>query len=104
MRLHSSPDAPMTEREVQTASRLGPETTHRSLQHLVKEGLVRHDPASDSYTFAPPSIIERRAVDALSVMYHQRPVTLVKLIYEQPPTPLKLFSEAFRLRKEEGDT
>ena len=101
MRLHASPDAPLTAREVETASRLGPETTRKSLQHLVREGLVRHDPAGDNYSFAPPTVAERRAVDALSVMYHQRPVTLVKLIYEQPATPIKLFSDAFRLRKEE---
>lgn len=101
MRLHGSPDTPLTTREVETASRLGPETTRNSLQHLVREGLARHDPASDTYSFAPGTAAERRAVDALSVMYHQRPVTLVKLIYEQPPTPLKLFSDAFRLRKED---
>lgn len=101
MRLHSSPDAPMSTREVETTSRLGPETTRRALEDLERVGLARHDPAADAWSFAPASVIERRAVDALSVMYHQRPVTLVKLIYEQPPTPIKLFSDAFRLRKDE---
>lgn len=101
MRLHGSPDAPMTTREVETASRLGPETTLRSLRHLAQAGLARHEPAGDAWTFAPSSPADRRAVEALSVMYHQRPVTLVKLVYEQPPTPLKLFSDAFRLRKDE---
>jgi DNA-binding IclR family transcriptional regulator len=103
MRLHASPDMPMSVREVEVASRLGPETTRKSLQHLAQVGLARHDPAADSYVFAPPSLTDRRAVDALSVMYHQRPVTLVKLIYEQPPAPLKLFADAFRLRENKDE-
>lgn len=101
MRLHATPDAAMPTRDVEAASRLGPETTRRSLEHLARVGLARHDPAADSWTFTASSSAERRAVEALSVMYHQRPVTLVKLIYEAPPAPLKLFSDAFRLRKEE---
>lgn len=101
MRLHGSPDTPLTTREVETASRLGPETTLRALKYLTQAGLVKHQPAGDTWTFSPSSAAERRAVESLSVMYHQRPVTLVKLIYEQPPTPLKLFSDAFRLRKDE---
>ena len=101
MRLHADPNVALTASEVEAASRLGPETVRRSLDHLVRAGLARHDPASDSWRYAAGSIEDRRAVEALSVMYHQRPVSLVKLIYEQPPTPIKLFSDAFRLRKED---
>ncbi len=101
MRLHPSPETSMTTAAVITASRLGPETVRRALEHLARLGLVRHDPAGDSWRYTPASTDDRVAVDALSVMYHQRPVSLVKLIYEQPPTPVKLFSDAFRLRKED---
>ena len=100
MCLHASPDDMISTSRVQECTRLGPETTRRSLMDLVRDGLARHDPASDSFTFAPRTPAERRAVDALSIMYHQRPVTLVKLIYEQPPTPVKNFADAFRLRDE----
>lgn len=100
MRLHALPDEMLTVTQVQIASRLGPETTQRSLADLVRAGLVRHDAASDSYQFAPSSAVERRAVDALSIMYHQRPVTLVRLVYEQPPSPVKKFADAFRLKDE----
>jgi len=99
MRLHESTGARLTTREVEVASRLGPETTRRSLEHLARSGLAVHDSASDSWQFTAGGE-DRRAVEALSAMYHQRPVSLVKLIYEQPPTPVKLFSDAFRLRKE----
>lgn len=103
MRLRASPDVPLSTREVEAAARLGPETTLRALRHLAREELVRHDPAADSWLFQPKTAAERRAVEALYTLYNQRPVTLVKLIYEQPATPLRLFSDAFRLRKEEEE-
>ena len=101
MRLFASPDTALPTRDVEESSRLGPETTRRSLEHLVRVGLAAHSPAADSWTFTPETSGDRRAVEALAVMYNQRPVTLVKLVYEAPPAPLKLFSDAFRLRKEE---
>jgi hypothetical protein len=100
MRLHASPDSPLTAAEVEASSRLGPETVRRSLDHLARAGLARHDSVTNRWKMHAMGD-DRRAVDALSIMYHQRPVSLVKLIYEQPPAPLKLFSDAFRLRKEE---
>ena len=103
MRLRASANVPMSTRDIDAAARLGPETTLRSLRHLAAEGLVRHDPAADSWLFEPKSAAERRAIEALYTLYNQRPVTLVKLIYEQPATPLRLFSDAFRIRKEEGE-
>jgi hypothetical protein len=102
MRLHASPDAPLTASAIEASSRLGPETVQRSLDHLARAGLARHDPASNSWRMQG-NADDRRAVDALSIMYHQRPVSLVKLVYEQPPAPLKLFSDAFRIRKEEEE-
>ena len=33
--------------------------------------------------------------------YRQRPVTLIKLVYEQAADPLRAFADAFRLRKKE---
>jgi hypothetical protein len=100
MRLHASPTTPLTAAEIQESSRLGPDTVARALEHLLRAGLARHDSATGRWTLQA-SAEERRAIDALSVMYHQRPVSLVKLIYEQPPAPLKLFSDAFRIRKED---
>jgi hypothetical protein len=33
-------------------------------------------------------------------LYRQRPVTMIRLVYEKPSDPLRDFSDAFRLRKE----
>lgn len=103
MRLHETDGKPLTEAEVRTASRLEPAVVARALADLVTTGLVRHDPASANYAFDPKSAEDRRTVDALSVLYHQRPVTLVKLVYEQPPAPVKSFADAFRLRDEKKE-
>jgi hypothetical protein len=35
------------------------------------------------------------------VAYNERPVTLVRLVY-QPPSPAQSFADAFRIRKPEG--
>lgn len=40
-------------------------------------------------------------VDALLAAYRQRPVTMIKLVYERANERLRAFSDAFRLRKEE---
>ncbi|MEO6879116.1 MAG: hypothetical protein ABI205_11595, partial [Gemmatimonadaceae bacterium] len=41
---------------------------------------------------------DREALEALSLMYETRPVTLVRAIYARP-TPVKSFADAFRFRK-----
>ena len=40
---------------------------------------------------------DRKAVDGLAIVYHQQPLNLAKLVYEQPSEPLKTFSDAFRV-------
>lgn len=40
-------------------------------------------------------------VDALLAAYRQRPVTMIKLVYERANERLRAFSDAFRLRKED---
>jgi hypothetical protein len=99
MRLHGSPDTPLTAAEIQASARVGADVVRTALETLARGGLARHDSATDRWRLNAAGD-DRRAVDALALMYHQRPVSLVKLVYEQPPTPLRLFSDAFRLRKE----
>jgi len=40
-------------------------------------------------------------VEALLSAYRQRPVTMIKLVYERANERLRAFSDAFRLRKED---
>lgn len=53
------------------------------------------------YRYAPATDELRRAVELLGVAYNERPVTLIRVIYERP-TAVQAFADAFRLRKE-GD-
>jgi hypothetical protein len=41
-------------------------------------------------------------VGRLLQLYRERPVTLIKFVYERAKDPLRKFADAFRLRKEEG--
>ena len=41
-------------------------------------------------------------VSRLLQFYRERPVTMIKLVYERAKDPLRKFADAFRLRKEEG--
>lgn len=97
MRLVEAEGAPVTLDELRARTRLGPETTQRCAEHLVDVGLASHDVAAGAFAYdaAAP---DGPAVAELAVLYHTRPVTLVKLVYQQPPTPVASFADAFRLR------
>jgi hypothetical protein len=41
-------------------------------------------------------------VGRLLQFYRERPVTMIKMVYERAKDPLRTFADAFRLRKEEG--
>lgn len=100
MRLYEADGTALAPMDIERDARLTPQIVERALADLVATGLARRDAAANAYLFAPGGAVERRAVEALGVMYHTRPVTLVKLIYSQPPAPVKSFADAFRLRDE----
>lgn len=97
MRLHEQADHAFTRAELQRLCHVDEKTVTRCLADLRGTELVRQTGA-DSYQYGPRTVADRQDVDGLALMYHQRPVTLVKLVYEQPSTPAKSFADAFRLR------
>lgn len=102
MRLYEAHGEPLTAMELERGARLGPQTVARCATELVRAHLASHDAASSSYRYAPANE-DRPAVDELSTLYHQRPVTLVKLVYAQPPSSVKSFADAFRIRDDEDN-
>jgi hypothetical protein len=54
--------------------------------------VARHGPA--------PAVAE--LVGRLLQLYKERPVSMIKLVYDRAKDPLRNFADAFRLRKEEG--
>lgn len=103
MRLKDADPEVQTPVQLERSTRLGPQTVSRALADLVHAGLAEQEPASNTYRYAPRAARDRAAVDEVAVLYHQRPVTLVKLVYEQPPTAVKSFADAFRLRDDRED-
>ena len=69
------------------------------LDELANAGLVAA-PDETTWVFAPRGAL-REAVEALAAAYNQRPVTLVRALYERPAKPLQSFADAFRFRKQD---
>lgn len=74
------------------------------LQELTRAGLLvcQPGPAGDEYRFAPARPAFRRGTDDLRRMYTTRPVSLVRAIYERPPSAIRSFADAFRIRGEDS--
>ena len=98
VRLKEKPEGGLTEGELQTATRLEQKQIARALEDLVRGEIVRFDDASRTYRYSPSNDEDRAAIDSLMQLYHQRPVTLVKLIYSMPSQAITSFADAFRLR------
>jgi hypothetical protein len=50
------------------------------------------------YGVAAPEL--ETMVERLLQMYKERPVTMIKMVYERARDPLRAFADAFRIRKE----
>jgi predicted transcriptional regulator len=101
MRLHEATE-PMTARDLARVARLGPATVDKATGDLVTLGLVEHDQSTGTFRFAARAT-ERPTVDAIADLYLHRPVTLVKLVYSEAPTPPQSFADAFRVMKPKED-
>jgi hypothetical protein len=55
------------------------------------------------YRFEPATEALRRAVDGLAVSYEKRRVTVVHTIYSRPADRIRVFADAFRLRRDPDD-
>ena len=60
-------------------------------------------PSTPRYRYAAATAALDEAVQQLAVLYVQRRVTVIELIYARPPDALRGFADAFRLRKERPD-
>lgn len=102
VRLKEKQDGGMTDGELQAATRLEPKQVGRALEDLVRGEIVRFDEAAGTYHYAPRTDPDRATIESLTQLYHQRPVTLVKLIYAMPSLAITSFADAFRLREDKS--
>ncbi|MDQ3520043.1 MAG: hypothetical protein M3466_16780 [Gemmatimonadota bacterium] len=80
-----------------------PELVDLSLRDLTASGLVSEIGVGDSqrkFAYAPADEALRRDVDELAAMYNERPVTLIRAIYDRPPEPAVTFADAFAIRSD----
>jgi hypothetical protein len=96
--LRLSPGEDHDEATLARVARLEQKVALAVLGDLVAARLVAR--RGDFYRYAPASE-EAVVVDRLADMYNTKPVTLVRTIYERPPSAAKSFADAFRIRKSE---
>jgi hypothetical protein len=70
----------------------------RYLTHFQSRGLVEQK-SDMSYQYRPDSGELETAVSALTRVYNERPVTLVRMIYAPKDEKIRSFADAFRLKK-----
>ena len=53
-----------------------------------------------AYQYAPHNAALDATINAFDEAYTTRRVTIIGLIFSEPPSPLRSFADAFRLRKD----
>jgi len=72
-----------------------------ALNDLSTGGLASSAPGAsgvESFRYDPQSESLRSVVNDLAAMYNERPVTLIRAVYDRPAQPVLSFAEAFRVR------
>ena len=101
--LGDDPEREWRDDEIAVQIQSMPETTLRHLSVLEGRGMVRCVRREGRLfcTYGPQSPELEAQVRRLLEIYRQRPVTMIRMVYERPPNVLRAFSDAFRLRREE---
>ena len=100
--LHRSAPAALTQAAVARETRRPAELLSVVMSDLVRGGLASRasgPEGDDTFAYAPQSESLRRDVEQLVAVYNERPVTLIRAVYDRPPEPVTSFADAFRLRK-----
>lgn len=81
--------------------KIAPSWAGPHLRVLADRGMLARTEGKDPhYRYAPNTVELRSAIDELAQNYAERRVSVTALIFSRPPTPLREFSDAFRLRRD----
>lgn len=98
--LMSNPGRQWTAQEISEKTRLPAASIASKLDQLVKAELVAKE--GDAVRYAPSSsALEARVAQALDKAYQERRDTVIQLIYSRPLDHIRIFADAFRIKKEE---
>jgi hypothetical protein len=80
----------------------GPELVRRQLEDFHSRGLVsRSEDSEVTYQYNPVTAELDHAVSAVAKVYKERRVSVTAFIYSSPVDNIRIFAEAFRIRKDE---
>jgi len=100
--LARDPSRALAVEDVRAALRLpGTALPPKTFAALEDGGLIERDASTPpAWRYAPANAALRRAVELLAIAYNERPVTLIRVIYERP-SPVQSFADAFRIRRDD---
>jgi hypothetical protein len=103
--LHRTAPAEWSAEGVAGELRIERSGAERQLAALATRDLLalRQAPGVDHYRYAPGSDELDRAVEALASCYEKRRVSVVHTLYSKPNDSIRVFADAFRVRKDEAD-
>ena len=71
----------------------------KQLEHLKSKGLIK-DEGDGQYGFGPDDSIKEKLSHELFDLYKKSPVSIISLIYDKPTDSLKVFADAFKMKKD----
>jgi hypothetical protein len=104
--LHGAPGRGFSAQDVARELRIDPGWAGPQLAELCARGTlacVGGPPPPPLYRYEPRAPETRETIDLLARMYSTHRVTLTALIFSKPPSPVRSFSDAFRLRRDRPD-
>lgn len=100
--LNVSPGNQLSAADLATAAQIRPGDLPAQLAYLETRGLVtkEHRDGLDVCRLEPANAALAAEVAALLRFYEQRPVTLIRAIYQRTADRIKAFADSFRIRKD----
>lgn len=101
LHMRQSQDRDWGAEELARAVHIDAHAAESLLPDLAERGfLAIVDGSPPTYKYQPTTPAFGRAVDRLAEIYPTRRVAIINLIFSRPPEALRIFSDAFRLRRE----
>ncbi len=102
LRLRESPDAPQSVPELSKQLYTPDSMTLSLVEGLARGGFVEIVAGAEPrYRYSPKSAELKQAVDELALLYQQRRVTVINLLYSNPVKQMQDFADAFWIRPPE---
>lgn len=101
--LGEDPSREWSSDEIREPAQVSPDSIRTHLQALEARGLIacRYSESQVFCQYGPHSKALDENVQKMLDLYRQRPVTMIRLVYERSSAALREFADAFRLGKKE---